>query len=140
MIMKESERQEIIAAAKFLEDKGYKRSINEYFITYSNNTIEFIIGYERYYDEQGDIHIKFKKENKFYSVGWIVAVREGLNTIRQEQESYLLFLLSYIRENYDTLMQIDYCEESNKSIEAYIYNQMQKRVERSQAFVDETMQ
>lgn len=122
MLMKESERQEIIVAAKFLEDKGYKRNINEYFITYSNNTIEFIIGYERYYDEQGDIHIKFKKENKVYSIEWIVVVREGLSAIQQGQESYLLFLLSYIRGNYDTLTQIDYCEESNKLIEAYIYN------------------
>ena len=30
---------------------------------------------------------------------------------------------------YDTLIQIDYCKESNKLIEAYIYNQMQKQGE-----------
>lgn len=114
--MMESEKQEIIEAARFLEDMGYERNINEYFITYSGDRIDFIVGYERYYDEQGDIHIKFKKENKVYSVGWIMVVREGLNAIQQRRESYLLFLLSYIRDNYDALIQIDYCEESNQSI------------------------
>ena len=127
MVMKESERQEIIAATKFLEDKGYKRDVNEYFITYSNDTIDFLVGYERYYDEQGDIHIKFKKKDKFYSVGWIVVVREGIKAIQQEKESHLLFLLSYVRDNYDTLIQIDYCEESNQLIDAYIHNEMQKQ-------------
>lgn len=126
MVIKESERQEIISAAKFLEDKGYKRNVNEYFITYSNDTIDLIIGYEQYYDKQGDIHIKFNKKNKSYSIGWIAVVRAGLKTIQQEKESHLLFLLSYVRDNYDTLIQIDYCEESNQLIDAFICNQMQK--------------
>ena len=127
MVMKESERQEIIAAAKFLEDKGYKRDVDEYLITYSNGTIDFLVGYERYYDEQGDILIKFRKENKSYSVEWIVVVREGVKAIQQKKESNLLFLLSYIRDNYDTLLQIDYCEESRQLINAFISEEVQKQ-------------
>lgn len=128
MVMKESEQQEIIAAAKFLEDKGYKRNVNEYFITYSNDAIDFLVGYERYYDEQGDINIKFKnKKNKFYSVTWIVVVREGVKAIQQDKESHLLFLLSYVRDHYDTLMQFDYCEESIQLVDVYIHNEMQKQ-------------
>lgn len=82
MVRKESERQEIIAAAKFLEDKGYKRKVNEYFVTYSNDAIDFLVGYERYYDEQGDINIKFKNKK-------INSIRlHGLWLLEREQKQY----------------------------------------------------
>ena len=43
-----------------------------------------------------------------------MVVREGVKAIQQRKESNLLFLLSYVRDNYDTLLQIDYCEESRQ--------------------------
>lgn len=67
------------------------------------------------------------KKNKFYSVTWIVVVREGAEAIQQDKESHLLFLLSYVRDHYDTLMQFDYCEESIQLVDVYIHNEMQKQ-------------
>ena len=121
MVMNESERQKIIEAAKFLEDKGYTKSMDDYSVIYSNKVIEFIIGYERY-DVTCDINIRFIKQNKFYVVGWIAVVRSDLNVDVYKGIKNLLLLLSYIKDNYDNLIQMDYCEESRKLIAAYLDN------------------
>ena len=119
MSMSESEKQIIIENAKFLEYKGYVKSVEEHTIHYSTDEIDIIVGYEPY-SVESDIFIKFKKENEAFDVGWIACVRGDIHFNHDQRLETVLILLSYIRENYDTLLNIDYCRESRKLVSEYI--------------------
>lgn len=121
-MMTENEKQKIIEQAMFLEHKGYTKRIETWTITYSNDKVDIIISYGPYSDES-TIDIKFIKENEAYIVGWIAVVRSGLSLPHGRLEN-LLLLISYLRENYSKIMDINYCRESDKLIDEFIHNRI----------------
>ena len=119
MKMSERETQKIVEHALFLADKGYMKNVGISTITYSNDEVAFIIAFEPNSDVS-DISIKFIAENEVYSVGWIVCVRSGLQINPHQRLENVLMLLSYIRKNYSTIVEINYCRESNRLINEFI--------------------
>lgn len=119
MSMSENEKQVIIENAKFLEDKGYVKNVEESSITYFLDGIDIIIGYEPY-SVESDIFIKFKKENEVYGVAWIARIRSDIHVNYNQRLETVLTLLSYLRENYDRILDIDYCRESRRLVSEYI--------------------
>ena len=119
MKMSEREKQKIVEHALFLADKGYMKNVGISTITYSNDEVAFIIAFEPNSDVS-DISIKFIAENEVYSVGWIACVRSGLQINPHQRLENVLMLLSYIRKNYSTIVEINYCRESNRLINEFI--------------------
>ena len=119
MKMSEEEKQKIVEHALFLADKGYMKNVGISTITYSNDEVAFIIAFEPNSDVS-DISIKFIAENEVYSVGWIVCVRSGLQINPHQRLENVLMLLSYIRKNYSTIAEINYCRKSNRLINEFI--------------------
>lgn len=119
------EIQKIIESANFLDDKGYRRKIEDGTISFFGDGIDILITYERYSDVS-DILIKFKKENEAYSVGWIACVRSGLSVKPHQRLENVLTLLSYVRENYSLIIDRGYCKESDKLIAEFIHNEQRK--------------
>lgn len=118
MVMPEEEKQKVMESAKFLEDKGYTKKDETYAITYSNDKVDVIISYGPY-SEESIIYIKFIRENECHDVGWIAVARSGLSLPQGRLEN-LLFLISYLRENYNKIIDLDYCRGSDKFIHEYI--------------------
>lgn len=125
MKMTEREKKKIIESASFLLYKGYKKNIGVDIICYSWNGIEFIITFEPNSDVS-DISIKFTRENEVYSIGWIACVRDGLHVNPHQRLENIVTLLSYIKENYSLLTNINYCKECNILIEEFIINKRKK--------------
>lgn len=126
MTMSENEKQKIVQYAEFLEYKGYTSSIKNSMITYSNDKIDIIITYEPNSDVS-DINIKFVNENEIYSVGWIACVRNGLKISPHQRLENVIRLLSYLKDNYSTIIDIAYCKESNKLVDQFIANERKKK-------------
>ena len=118
MKMSENDKQSIMEYALFLADKGYMKNVGISTITYYNDEIEIIITFEPNSDVS-DISIKFIAENEVYSVGWIAFVRSGLQINPHQRLENVLMLLSYIKK-YSTIVEIDYCRESNRLINEFI--------------------
>ena len=119
MKMNEGEKQKIIEHSMFLADKGYVKNVGTSSITYSNDGIAVIITFEPNSDIS-DVFIKFIAENEIFSVGWIVCVRSGLQINPHQRLENVLMLLSYLRENYSSVVEIDYCRESNQLVHEFI--------------------
>lgn len=126
MRMTETEMQKIVESANFIDDKGYRRKIENDTISFLGDGIDIIITYERYSDIS-DILIRFTKENEVYSVGWIACVRSGLSVKPHQRLENVLTLLSYVRENYSVIIDREYCKESDKLIEEFIANERRKK-------------
>lgn len=126
MIIQENERRKILEYAKFLDDMGYKRTVEEHAVIYSGNGIDFMVGFEPYSDT-GDVDIRFVRENEVFSVGWIACVRSGLHFSLDPKERLdcVLKLLQYIREHYHEITQIRYCRESDQLIDAFLARKKQ---------------
>ena len=119
MKMNEDEKQKIIKHSLFLADKGYMKNVETSTITYSNDEIAIIITFEPNSD-MSDVFIKFIAANEVYSVGWIACVRNGLQINPYQRLENVLMLLSYLRENYSSVVEIDYCRESNQLVHEFI--------------------
>ena len=119
MKMNEDEKQKIIKHSLFLADKGYMKNVETSTITYSNGETAIIITFEPNSDIS-DVFIKFIAENEVYSVGWIACVRSGLQINPHQRLENVLMLLSYLRENYSSVVEIDYCRESNQLVHEFI--------------------
>ena len=119
MKMNEDEKQKIIKHSLFLADKGYMKNVETSTITYSNDETAIIITFEPNSDIS-DVFIKFTAENEVYSVGWIACVRNGLQINPYQRLENVLMLLSYLRENYSSVVEIDYCRESNQLVHEFI--------------------
>ena len=119
MKMNEEEKRKIIECSLFLADKGYMKNVGISTITYSHDGIAFIITFEPNSDIS-DVFIKFIAENEVFSVGWIACVRNGLQINPYQRLENVLMLLSYIRKNYNTIVEINYCRESNSLISEFI--------------------
>lgn len=127
MVMSEYEKQEIIRYASFLEDKGYTKNIvNNHVIDYSSPEIDISVVFEPY-DDFCDICIKLKKENEAYYVSWIACVKGNLNINLRQRLETIRMLLSFVKENYSAITDINYCRESDKLIAEFIENAKKKK-------------
>ena len=127
MVMSEYEKQEIVRYASFLEDKGYTKNIkNNHVIDYSSQEIDIGVVFEPY-DDFCDVCIIFKKENEAYYVGWIARVKGNLNINLHQRLETIRMLLSFVKENYSAITDINYCRESRKLVDEFIENAKKKR-------------
>jgi len=117
--MNQYEKKQILEKSAFFLHKGYVENIEDNIITYFDKDIEFIVTFELS-SNASDISIKFKKENLIYSIGWIACVRSNLRINPHEKLNNILNLLEYIKENYNTIISLDYCRESSKLIDDFI--------------------
>lgn len=128
MVMSEYEKQEIVRYASFLEDKGYTKNIKDnHLIVYSGQEIDISVGFEPY-DDACDVCIRFKKENEAYYVGWIACVKGNLNVNPHQGLETIRMLLSFVKEKYSEITDINYCRESDKLIAEYIENAKKKKI------------
>ncbi len=127
MVMSEYEKQEIVRYASFLEDKGYTKNIvDNHVIDYSSQEIDISVVFEPY-DDTCDVCIKFKKENEAYYVGWIARVKGNLNINLHQRLETIRMLLSFVKEEYSAITDINYCRESRKLVDEFIENAKKKR-------------
>lgn len=128
MVMSEYEKQEIVRYASFLEDKGYTKNIkNNHLIDYSSQEIDISVVFEPY-DDACDVCIKFKKENEAFYVGWIACVRGNLNVNPHQGLETIKMLLSFVKEKYSAVTDINYCRESRKLVAEFIKNAKKKKI------------
>ena len=127
MVMSEYEKQEIVRYASFLEDKGYTKNIvDNHVIDYSSQEIDISVVFEPY-DDTCDICIKFKKENEAYYVSWIACVKGNLNVNLRQRLETIRMLLSFVKEEYSAITDINYCRESRKLVHEFIENAKKKK-------------
>ena len=127
MVMSEYEKQEIVRYASFLEDKEYTKNIvDNHVIDYSSQEIDISVVFEPY-DDTCDVCIKFKKENEAYYVGWIARVKGNLNINLHQRLETIRMLLSFVKEEYSAITDINYCRESRKLVDEFIENAKKKR-------------
>ncbi len=113
------EREQILEAGSFLEEKGYSVEYNNaHMIVYSNGKIEISIVYPPNGD-MSELDVKFEDANEVFSIGWIALVRHNLKTSR-EKLKHILELLNYVKSNYLQVIDYRYCKESNKLINGYV--------------------
>jgi len=127
-VMNETDRDQLIQSAKFLFDKGFSlESSDEYSIRLRGEGIQFVLFYERY-DEYSDIYIDFLPENDLYSVGWIACIAEGTTNIDYSKKlENLLAILDFIKNNYDEVIDIDYCKNMRQKIDRFIEDSKKKQ-------------
>lgn len=116
MTISEEERQEILKAAKFLEEKGYSKiQDDEHIILYSNGIIKVGVCCAPY-EEFVEVYIVFPKRRE-YDIDDIAWGMHGMKIDTSDRLNASLKLLGYIDYNYDNLMREDYCELGEKLAE-----------------------
>ena len=96
-------------------------------IVYSGQEIDISIVFEPY-DDVCDVSIKFKKENEVFYVGWIARVKGNLNINLHQRLETIRMLLSFVKEKYSSITDINYCRESDKLIAEFIENAKKKKI------------
>jgi len=131
-IMSDSDRAQLLEDAGFLLDKGYvlKKS-DEYGFDLIRENMMFSIYYERY-EDRGEISIRFLQENKIFHVSWLAHIldkdtndslhraierkrenipfNQGVTKIKKQSSlDKLKKLLMLVKDNYNNLLDIDFC-------------------------------
>ena len=112
----------ILKEGKFLTDIGYTISHNDYFITYSNDTFKFMIGFEPY-DDTSNAVILFIDKNEAFNVGWIAFVRDNIKISAYKKTENIISLLHYINKNYTNITDYQFCKDSRTLISEFIKKQ-----------------
>ena len=112
------ERDEIKAAAEFLDDFGYTQTEDEYSISYKLDDICISIVCPPNADES-DIIVRFIEKNAVFSVGWIALVRDNIKA-RKGLLANMKALLKYIEEKYFQITDYRFCLESDLLIDQYV--------------------
>jgi len=119
VLMSREDKMELRRKAKFLEDMGYVVREDEYGLAYDSSKIRFDFSYERY-GSGTELNIIFKEINEGFDVGWIAVVRENLNLRNVKPKDEISICIAFIKENYDKLMDMRYCQESRAMIPAHL--------------------
>jgi len=124
--MSDTDRMHLLAQTQFLRDSGYSlERQNEYGFELIKGNIQFGFYYERY-DNDSDISIRFLKENKVFSVGWIAVVTSENMTIDINRAfENLSFFCDYLERNLELVTDITFCQRMDFEIEQYIKNKQQ---------------
>lgn len=115
--------------ANFLLKKGTKlKDENEFNIEYSSDSLSISIVFERYADAS-DISIRFIKENKSFSVGWIVRVYDDIEfndyvINKKDKLINVLGLLNFIEDYYEKVTDINFCEDMMLKVDDFIKNRI----------------
>ena len=119
------EREQILGAGSFLEEKGYKIQADEYSISYSNGDIRFSFTYPPY-EETSQASIRFKGINEVFYIDWIALVREQINVDGRKKLLNILALMGFIREHYEEITDYSYCKQSDELIDRYVEQHREK--------------
>lgn len=115
--------------ANFLLKKGTKlKDENEFNIEYSSDSLSISIVFERYADAS-DISIRFIKENKSFSVGWIVRVYDDIEfndyvINKKDKLINVLGLLNFIEDYYEKVTDINFCKDMMLKVDDFIKNRI----------------
>lgn len=117
MAIPESERIEIKQEAEFLERLGYIMiDEDSYLIRYRFNNIRIDIVYPTPSgSEMSEVGIHFIKENRSFSIDRIAYVRDNIKGSPDVLVNVKI-VLHYLRENYFSITDYQYCVESAKLI------------------------
>ena len=124
MAITDVERNIIKQTAQFLENMGYTRTEDRYSIKYTLNDICISIIYPPNSDES-EVNICFIKKNKIFSVGWIALVRGDIKGSREKIVN-VKELLRYIENQYQQILDYQFCEETNHLIDKYVAENHEK--------------
>ena len=120
----EMDRDIIIEKASFLLNYGYDLDqITDTNIRYTNEHNRISISYNKF-DDLSSISVFFFNENELFNVGWIAFIQSDLILNLKQKLDNVEQLLKYMEENYNNIVDVNYCTESRHKVEEYIKNQM----------------
>ena len=128
----EEERKLLREKGQFLIERGLTKEEDEYSIDYYNKDYIISICYEPYSLYSRAI-IRFRKRNEVFDIGWIMKVRTKEEPAVDKLEN-ALDLLEYIKENYDSLIQYDFCKECDKLIDQYLIEHKEEIYKNNEKF------
>ena len=119
MWISDIEKDILIDKSKFLLDKCYELEVDDYDITLSKDGIQIVAGFPPMSDVS-EVGIRFIKKNDYYNISWIAVVRHNLLVNCKDKLNGAIQLLKYTEENYEKIINYEYCAESRKLVSEYI--------------------
>ena len=77
------------------------------------------MSYERY-ETISSLYIRFNRQNKVFNIAWIAFIQDGLRSNSNNRLQTILFLMQYLYQHYNKIIEYSYCVESEKLIEQFI--------------------
>ncbi|MDR2868974.1 MAG: hypothetical protein LBV04_00830 [Deferribacteraceae bacterium] len=107
--MTDEEKQELQVKIQFLYDKGYTFGMyNEYGFDLTNKIIRVDVYSGRY--DTPDVGIRFIAKNECFGIDWISFIMDKERNIKHKNVIEILsYFLDFFRENYDQLININFC-------------------------------
>lgn len=119
MLLTNENRQRLLEATVFLKNMGYEIEISDnFYINYLKKGVKVSIGFEPR-DDVGDVIVEFDN-NEDFSVGWMSVVIGRIENTNADPIEDLLGVINYFKENYNKIMDIDYCRKCDEIIDKYI--------------------
>lgn len=119
----EADKAIIIEKSSFLLKKGYcLNETDDLSIRYTNEYNRISISYNKF-DNISNISILFFNENELFDIGWIAFIQSDLKLNPRLHLENIKQLLTYTEQNYEKIININYCIESRKKVEKYLSNQ-----------------
>ena len=119
LLISENERIQIKESALFLKRNDFSISEDEDTIIFTNGKIDIIVSYERY-ETISSLYIRFNRQNKVFNIAWIAFIQDGLRSNSNNRLQTILFLMQYLYQHYNKIIEYSYCVESEKLIEQFI--------------------
>ena len=119
MLISENDRIQIKESALFLKRNDFSISEDEDTIIFTNGKIDIIVSYERY-ETISSLYIRFNRQNKVFNIAWIAFIQDGLRSNSNNRLQTILFLMQYLYQHYNKIIEYSYCVESEKLIEQFI--------------------
>lgn len=118
MSMGKEARSRIQQKASFLEVMGYIKTEDDYSINYTLDNLFISITFPPN-SEESDVSIHFLDTNQVFSIGWIALVRNNIQGDDDKIEN-AIELVEYIKENYNSITDYQFCLQSNILIDDYV--------------------
>ena len=119
LLISENDRIQIKESALFLKRNDFSISEDEDTIIFTNGKIDIIVSYERY-ETISSLYIRFNRQNKVFNIAWIAFIQDGLRSNSNNRLQTILFLMQYLYQHYNKIIEYSYCVESEKLIEQFI--------------------
>ena len=119
LLISENDRIQIKESAFFLKRNDFSISEDEDTIIFTNGKIDIIVSYERY-ETISSLYIRFNRQNKVFNIAWIAFIQDGLRSNSNNRLQTILFLMQYLYQHYNKIIEYSYCVESEKLIEQFI--------------------
>lgn len=118
MSMGKEARSRIQQKASFLEVMGYIKTEDDYSMNYTLDNLFISITFPPN-SEESDVSIRFLDTNQVFSIGWIALVRNNIQGDDDKIEN-AIELVEYIKENYNSITDYQFCLQSNILIDDYV--------------------